>query len=160
MARETLDKYRDDFFLLLEAGFMAVNDQDEDSAIKLFRASEVLNPKSTFPQIGFGYMHMCKLELKQARTIFEEVSKKEPDNEMAKTFLGICMSMSPGGMSKGEVLLEQSATKSDDPDIRTLANTAIDFVDNFVKKAPSPMEATKSKKGAAKKAAPKKPRKK
>lgn len=160
MSRETLHKYKDDFFVLLEAGFMAVNQQDEDSAIKLFRASEVLNPESTFPKIGFGYMHMCKLELKQASKIFEEVSKKEPENEMAKTFLGICMSMSPGATNKGEKILEQSASKSDDPDIRNLASSAMDFVDNFVKKAPSPMEVNKNKKGAAKKAAAKKPRKK
>ena len=151
MSREALSKFKDDFFLLLEAGFIAVNKADEDSAVKLFKASEILDPKSSFPKIGFGYMHMCKLELKKASSIFEDVTKKEPDNEMAKALLGICMSMSPDQTSKGETILTQAASKSKDPEIRTLANSAMDFVDNFVKRAPSPMEATIPKKGAANK---------
>ena len=65
---------------------------------------------------------------------------------MARAFLGICMSMTPTEMSKGESILTQSAAKSKDPEIKKLANSAMDFVDNFVKKAPSPMEAKKPKK--------------
>ena|SRR3990167_8998492 len=146
MAQELLKRLEEDFYLLLEAGFIAVNSMDEDSAIKLFKAAEILKPGNTFPRIGFGYMHMCKLELKQAAVIFDDISKKEPQNEMAKAFLGICMSMTPTEMSKGESILTQSATKSNDPEIKKLANTAIDFVENFVKKAPSPMDPKHPKK--------------
>ena len=87
MSDDSLKQYKEDFFLLLEAGFIAVNAADEDSAIKLFKASELLRPESTFPKVGFGYMHLCKLELKQAVALFREVLAKEPENEMAKTFL-------------------------------------------------------------------------
>ncbi len=160
MSSDTVKKYKEDFFLLLEAGFMAVNSADEDSAIKLFKASEVLDPKSTFPRIGYGYMHMCKLELKQASLIFSDIAEKEPENEMARTFLGICMSMSPNEMTKGETILTASATKAGDPEIRKLASTAMDFVDNFVKKAPSPMEPKKPKKADGSKPNTKKPKKK
>ena len=151
MAQELLKRLEEDFFLLLEAGFIAVNNMDEDSAIKLFKAAEILKPGHSFPRIGFGYMHMCKLELKQAAMIFEDVSKKEPDNEMAKTFLGICMSMSPSEMTKGEVILTHSLTKSNDPEIKNLANAAMDFVETFVKKAPSPMQPKQPKKTPPKK---------
>ncbi len=151
MAQELLKRLEDDFYLLLEAGFMAVNSMDEDSAIKLFKAAEILKPDNTFPHIGFGYMHMCKLELKQAAVIFEEISKKDPDNEMAKAFLGICMSMTPTEMSKGESILTQTAAKSKDPEMKKLADTALDFVDNFVKKAPSPVEPKTPKKNDANK---------
>ena len=118
---------------------------DEDAALKLFKAAEMLNPENTLPRVGFGYLHLHKLELKQAVKIFEGVIEKEPHNDMAKTFLGICMSMNPTEMSKGESILVDTATKSHDPGIKKLANTAIDFVDTFVKKAPSPMEVKKNK---------------
>ena len=147
MSKDTWkSKYKDDFFLLLEAGFIAVNNADEDSAVKLFRASQALKPNDTLPKIGYGYMHLCKLELKQAANTFNEVIKSEPNNEMAKTFLGITLSMNPTEMSKGEAILETSSTKSSDPDMKKLADTAMDFVNTFVKKSPSPMEIQKKKK--------------
>lgn len=145
MAKDTLAKYEQDFFLLLEAGFIAVNDADEDSALKLFKASELLRPKDPFPKIGFGYMHMCKLELKHATNMFNQVLEMQPNNEMAKTFLGICISLTPNSVAKGESMLEEARKKSHDPDIKSLASTAMDFVNKFIKKSPSPVEPKKPK---------------
>ncbi len=142
----SLSHFKEDFFLLLEAGFIAVNNADEDSAIKLFRASELLRPENSLPRVGLGYMHLCKLELKQASALFHEVIAKEPHNDMAKTFLGICLSLTPTEMGKGEKILEETAHASHDKDIKKLADTAIDFVDTYVKKAPSPLEPHKKKK--------------
>lgn len=130
-------KYKEDFILMLESGFIAVNQADEDSALKLFRAAELLNPENTMPKVGFGYLHLHKLELNQAVRYFEEVLEKEPKNEMAKALLGICMGLSPNLVTKGEKILEET-TKSKDPMIKNLANTAIDFVEKFVKVAPGP----------------------
>lgn len=129
--------YTPDFVLLLESGFIAVNQADEDSALKLFRASQVLNPNNVLPKVGFGYLHLHKLELKQACTSFEEVLAQDPHNEMAKTFLGICMSMQPTTTTKGEKILEQTH-KSKDPMIKKLSDTALDFVERFIKKSPGP----------------------
>ncbi len=129
--------YKEDYILFLEAGFIAVNQADEDAALKLFRAAEMLQPENSLPRVGFGYLHLHKLELKQGCRIFEEVLEKEPHNDMAKAFLGLCMSMTPNQVEKGEKLLEQSM-KSKDPMIKNLANTAIDFVEKFVKKSPGP----------------------
>lgn len=132
-----LKNHKEDWLLLTEAGFIAVNQTDEDSAKKLFAAGALLNPKNTLPQIGFGYLHLHKLELKQAVKVFEEVLDKEPKNEIAKTFMGICISMMPNAALKGEKILEQTL-KSKDPAIKNLSHVAIDFVERFVKKSPGP----------------------
>ncbi len=139
MSKDAYKNYKEDFLLLLEAGFIAVNAADEDSAFKLFKAAEVLKPESTFPKVGFGYMHLCKLELKQATKIFREVLDKEPDNEMAKTFLGICMTLIPNEVAAGEKSLKE-LTQSGDSSIQKLANIAIEFAEKFVKKSSSPLQ--------------------
>lgn len=132
-----LKTYKEDFILLAEAGFIAVNQADEDAALKLFRAAELLNPDNVLPKVGFGYLHLHKLELKQAVKIFEEVLHKDPQNDMAKAFLGLSMSLMPNAIDKGEKILEQTL-KSKDPLIKRLSGTAIDFVEKFVKKTPGP----------------------
>lgn len=132
-----IKKYKEDFVLMLESGFIAVNQADEDSALKLFKAAELLNPGNTLPKVGFGYLHLHKLELAQAVRCFEDVLSKEPKNEMAKAFLGICMSLMPMQVEKGEKVLEETL-KSKDPMIKNLSHTAIDFVEKFVKTTPGP----------------------
>ncbi|OGN55803.1 MAG: hypothetical protein A3D96_04430 [Chlamydiae bacterium RIFCSPHIGHO2_12_FULL_44_59] len=130
-------KYKEDFILLAEAGFIAVNQADEDAALKLFRAAELLNPKNPLPKLGFGYLHLHKLELKEAIKHFDHVLETDPKNEMAKTFMGLCLSMMPNSVTKGEKILEQTV-KSKDPMIKELSHSAIDFVDKFIKKTPGP----------------------
>ncbi len=137
--------YKEDFVLLLEAGFIAVNQADEDAALKLFKSAELLDPSNPMPKVGVGYLHLHKLDLKQACQVFEEVLEKDPKNEMAKAFLGISMSLAPTSMEKGEKILEQT-THSKDPTIKTLSNTAINFVDTFVKKSPTPVQGEKKHK--------------
>jgi tetratricopeptide (TPR) repeat protein len=133
----TIKKYKDDFILMLESGFIAVNQADEDAAQKLFKAAELLDPENVLPKVGFGYLHLHKLELKQAVKAFEGVLHKDPTNDMAKTFLGLCLSLSPNQVTKGEKILHQTE-KSKDPLIKRLSSTAIQFVDKFVKKTPGP----------------------
>lgn len=132
-----IKKYKDDFILLAEAGFIAVNQADEDSAVKLFKAAELLNPSNVLPKVGFGYLHLHKLELKQAVKAFEEVLEKDPHNDMAKAFMGLSMSLMPNAVDKGEKILEQTL-KSKDSGVKRLAETAIDFVEKFVKTKPGP----------------------
>lgn len=135
-------KYKEDFILLAEAGFIAVNQADEDAALKLFKAAELLDPKNILPKLGFGYLHLHKLELKQAVKQFDEVLELDPNNEMAKAFKGLSLSMMPNTVDKGEKILEQTS-KSKDPAIKQLASSAIDFIEKFIKKNPGP--ASKSK---------------
>jgi len=141
---KNLKQYKSDFLVMLESGFIAVNQADEDSAMKLFRAAELLDPENVLPKVGFGYLHLHKLELKQACRNFEEVLEKDPKNDMAKAFLGLSMSMQPTTVAKGEKILEQT-TKSKDPLVKKLADTALDFVDRFIKKTPGPAGESRKK---------------
>ena len=136
----TLQDFEQQFILLCEAGFIAVNQFDEDAATKLFKASQLLSPNNTLPQIGFGYMHLCKLELRQACEMFEKALQKEPHNEMAKTFLGISLSFLPNELNKGEKMLDEISQQARDAHIKTLADTAIDFVEKFIRKSPTPVQ--------------------
>ncbi|MEN9344152.1 MAG: putative SctF chaperone SctG [Chlamydiota bacterium] len=138
-----IEKYKTDFFLLVEAGFVAVNQFDEDAAFKLFKAAEILDPHNTMPQLGIGYIHLCKLELKQAIKVFDEILHKDPHNEMAKTLLGLSQSLNPTELAKGEKALEDAASHSKDSFVKSLAVNALDFVRKFVKKPLSPMHAQK-----------------
>jgi len=140
-----LDEYKNDFLLFVEAGFIAINQTDEDSTIKLFKAAEILDKTNPLIKIGFGYLALHKLELKKAIAAFEEVLKKDPKNDMAKAFLGIAISMTPKNMVKGEKLLEETL-KSDDKEVKKLAGIALDFVDKFIKKEPTPVEPKKKSK--------------
>ncbi|HSW72009.1 MAG TPA: hypothetical protein VLG44_01190 [Chlamydiales bacterium] len=134
-----ITKFKDDFVLFLEAGFIAVNQADEDSAVKLFKAAQLLDPQNTLPKVGLGYLHLHKLELRQAVQLFEDVLKKEPNNEMASTFLGLCLTMSPNAVDRGEEILKEMK-KSPDKLIKNLSKTALDFVDKFIKKDAGPAE--------------------
>lgn len=129
--------YKEDFILLVEAGFIAVNQSDEDSALKLFHAAAILNPNSILPKVGLGYLYLHQLALKQAVQHFEEALKQEPNNQMAKAFLGIALSFSPNLLERGEKILEQTA-KTNDPSIKQLSEMAIDFAEKFIKKTPPP----------------------
>ncbi|WP_420422054.1 tetratricopeptide repeat protein [Simkania sp.] len=137
---EDLKKYEEDFFLFLEAGFIAINQADEDSAVKLLKTCELMQPENPLIKIGFGYLHLHKLELKQACEYFEEVLRIDPGNEMATTFLGIALSLTPDKVSKGEQMLEKSAKDSSDSQVKKVANTTLDFVEQFVKKTPGPAD--------------------
>lgn len=141
-----LQKFKDHFILLCEAGFIAVNQADEDAAIKLFKASEMLKPENTLPKVGRGYMHMMKLELKQACNLFDEVIAKEPDNDMAKAFLGLSYTLTATEVAKGEQLLENMAKSAEDDQVKKLADMALEFVEKFIKKAPTPLEKPPEKK--------------
>lgn len=135
------EPYLHHFITMVEAGFVAVNQADEDSAVKLFKAATLLNPEHALSKVGFGYLHLCKLELKQAVKFFTEVLDKEPENEMAKAFLGLSLSLNPSEITKGESVLEETHKTAKDPMIKNLAASALDFVTRFVKKAPSPAQS-------------------
>lgn len=132
-----IKKHAEDFILLAEAGFIAVNQADEEAATKLFQAAELLDPNNALPKLGFGYLHLHKLELQQSVQCFEKVLEKEPNNDMAKAFMGIAISLMPDKFDKGEKVL-RTCLSSHDPSVKQLATSGIDFVERFVKKTPGP----------------------
>lgn len=134
-----LKQYKDDYILFAEAGFIAVNQSDEDSANKLFHTAILLQPDNYLPFVGLGYLHLHKLELGDSIHYFEEALKKEPQNEMAKALLGIATSMTIDKVTKGEKMLSETQ-RSDDKGIKNLSTTALEFVDKFIKKEPTPVQ--------------------
>lgn len=132
-----LNRYKDQFTLFLELGFIAVNHADESSAVKLFTAAEMLRPDEVLTVIGFGYLHLCKLEVKSAIDMFEKALKKEPNNPIAKSLLGFCFALTPDHVKEGTKLLEDMKAQANSKDIKELDNVLLGFVDKFVKKEPS-----------------------
>jgi hypothetical protein len=141
-----IQDFQDQYILLCEAGFIAVNQFDEDAALKLFKAAQLLSPGNILPEIGIGYLHLCKLELRQACDAFDKVLSKDPQHEMAKTFLGIALSFIPKELGNGEKLLEEMAQNAREPQVKTTAITALEFVEKFIKKTPTPVQPQKPKK--------------
>ncbi len=129
-----LKEFEDDYFLFLEAGFIAINKADEDAASKLFKACSLLKPDNMLSKVGEGYLHLHKLELNKAIECFKEVVKKEPDNEMANTMLGIALSLSPSKAKEGAEVLQKSLNNSNDDNIKSLAKDTLSFVDSNFKK--------------------------
>lgn len=132
-----LNRYKDQFNLFLELGFIAVNHADEDSALKLFTAAEMLKPSEVLTIIGFGYLHLCKLEVKLAIKMFEKALKKEPNNPIAKSLLGFCFALTPDSVKKGKHILEEMKTHATSKDVKELDSVLLDFVNKFTKETPS-----------------------
>lgn len=139
-------KYKDDFVLLLEGGFIAAHQADEDAATKLFRAAQLLKPDSMMPKIGLGYVHFLKLELKQANTLFDQVLHADPNNHMARAMMGLSMAFTIKDVEKGEKLLKEALSKTQDPAVKQMARTSIEFIEKHVKKAPTPVQGTPASK--------------
>ena len=49
--------------------------------------------------------------------------------------------LNPKEVLKGEKVLEEAAKKTQDPQVKKLAETALEFVERFVKKVPTPTQA-------------------
>jgi tetratricopeptide (TPR) repeat protein len=141
MSDEKLEVFKEDFSLLIEAGFVAVKQLDETSATRIFQAAQALSPNSTAPQIGLGYISLNKLELKEATKVFEEVLKKEPDNLLAQTFLGICFLLSKPKRKKGEKLIQEAIEKSDNESIKNLGEVSLEWAQKDLTKKEAPFFA-------------------
>jgi lipopolysaccharide biosynthesis regulator YciM len=138
MDQKQLQEFREDFAILVEAGFVAVKQLDETSATQLFRAAEMLHPESPAPQVGLGYIHMNKLETAKAIAIFEKIVEKEPDHHLAQAFLGICYALKKNTRKKGEEMLRQAMEASNDPTIKNLGEVSLKWIDKDLKSAKAP----------------------
>ncbi len=147
MGTEKMDAFREDFALLIEAGFVAVKQLDETSATRIFHAAQAISPKNTAPQIGLGYIHLNKLEIKEAVRIFQQVIDVEPDNHLAQTFLGICYLLSRTKRKKGEKIIRETIEKTTDPTIKDLGELSLVWAEKDLKKKEKPPFLVSSSKG-------------
>lgn len=147
MEEAKLRDFKEDFALLIEAGFVAVKQLDETSATRIFNAAQILNPESTAPQIGLGYIALNKLEVKEATRIFEAVTSKEPENHLAQTFLGMCFLLTKPKRKKGEKLIREAIEKTDDPTIKNLGNISLEWAEKDLSKEKAPFFSEKPETG-------------
>lgn len=138
MSKEKLDDFKEDFALLIEAGFIAVKQLDEISATRIFNAAQMLNPNSVAPQIGLGYIALNKLEIKQATRIFEDILRREPENHLAQTFLGMCYLLTKPKRKKGEKIIHDAMEKTSDPTIKNLGAISLEWAEKDLNKTKSP----------------------
>lgn len=138
MDEDKLQEFKEDFPLLIEAGFVAVKQLDEMSASRIFQAAQVLNPGSTAPQLGLGYIALNKLELKEATRIFETVLKLEPENYLAQTFLGITFLLQKPKQKKGEKLVKEAMEKAADPTVVSLGKISLEWAEKDLSKDKAP----------------------
>ncbi|MFQ5728821.1 MAG: tetratricopeptide repeat protein [Waddliaceae bacterium] len=135
---KTIEKFKEDFSLLIEAGFVAVKQLDAISSSRIFVAAQMISPEHTAPQIGLGYIALNQLNVKEATHIFEEITKKEPENHLAQTFLGICYLLSKPKRKKGEKIINEAMEKTDDPTIKSLGEISLEWAEKDLKKAKAP----------------------
>ncbi|MDB2613773.1 hypothetical protein N9Y92_01275 [Chlamydiales bacterium] len=134
---DTLDEYKDDFGLFIEAGFVAAKQMDEKSARQIFKAAQVLNPESVSPQVGLGYIALNKMDTKESDRIFEKVVEKEPENWLAVCFLGVSYVLQKEKRKEGEELILKALEGTDDETVRTLAKTSLEWNEKDLKKKDS-----------------------
>lgn len=134
MDQEKMDEFREDFSLLIEAGFVAVKQLDETSSTRIFHAAQAMSPKNTAPSIGLGYIALNKLEIKKAVQLFQQVLDVEPENHLAQTFLGICYLLVKSKRKKGEEMIRETMQKTDDPTIRNLGEISLEWAEKDLKK--------------------------
>lgn len=146
MSEESLlDYFKEDFALFVEAGFVAVKQLDEIAARRLFKAAELLHPDNPASQLGLGYIALHKLQVNEAAKIFEGILKKDPEHYLAQSLLGICYMMTKNKRKKGEKLISDAKSKSDNPTIKNLADVCMEWANNDLKpKDFSPLAPSKS----------------
>jgi hypothetical protein len=135
---EKIEELKEDFSLLIEAGFVAVKQLDAISSSRIFVAAQMISPGHTAAQIGLGYIALNQLNMKEATHIFEEINGKEPENLLAQTFLGICYLLSKPKRKKGEKIIREAIEKTDDPTIRNLGEISLEWADKDLNKAKAP----------------------
>jgi Flp pilus assembly protein TadD len=133
-----LSPYEEDFGLMVEAGFIATKNSDEESARRLFNAAAVLKPQSPAPLVGLGYIALNKLKLKEAEMRFKAALEMEPEHHLAKAFLGIVYLLVEPKRSEGEKLLQDAMEKSDDPSIVSLVKSSMEWAKSDLKKGNTP----------------------
>ena len=126
-------QFKDHYILFIESAFIAVHQMDEPSALALIEAASLLNPEASLTHITRSYFHLCKLELKKAIEILNEVLKKDSENELAKAFLAMAQILSAEHAKKGYELLE-TLKKSQDSGIKEFSDNAIAFMTQLAKK--------------------------
>lgn len=127
------EKYKDHFILFIEAGFIAVNQMDETSALRLFHAAKLINPHASINDLAMGYYHLCRLEITKCLEHLDRLLKHEPNNEIAKSFKAMALALSTDRVKEGHKILEE-LKQSHNKDVEQFSHQGLEFIEKFVKK--------------------------
>ncbi len=150
MVMANLDAFREDFALFFEAGLVAIKQGDEVSAQALFQVLHVLDPEHTAYEVGNGLIHLHKMELTQAESLFRVVVEKDPENWSAKAFLSLTLMMivlhQGSSFEVRRESLEQCLRLADQvlenckiESTKALARSVLDWHDELVAKSCGPL---------------------
>jgi Flp pilus assembly protein TadD len=128
-SQDYLEPFDEDFALLIEAGFMAVNQKDEVNSTRCFEAARIIRPDSPAPILGLGYISLNKLELKKASDYFQQALDIDPEHHLAKAFLGVSYMFVESKRKEGEALIKEAQENSDDPTIANLADVSLEWAE-------------------------------
>ncbi len=145
----TLQDFKKDLSLFVEAGLIAIKQGDEESAKKLFNAIGIIDPENTSKEIGYGLIALHKLESRKAQKHFNQVLEKEPDNYRAKAFLGFALVASSmetdipddekeKNLEKGAIIATEILENCDVKDTRQLAQSLLDWETELEQKGKQP----------------------
>jgi tetratricopeptide (TPR) repeat protein len=134
----SIQDFKEDIGLLVEAGMIAIKQGDEESAKKLFNAVGVIDPQNNAKKMGYGLIALHKMDIKNAQKAFHEILQAEPNNHRAQAFLGFSyiLSVLQEGMTadekidslkKGAELATQVVEKADSPSTKQLAQSLLDW---------------------------------
>lgn len=129
----TTEKFKKDHGLLLEAGLIAVKQLDPPTAVKLFAASQLLDPKGIAPKVGLGFLALHQLQFKEAIEILSHVIQEDPAHYTAQTLLGIAHILNKEHVDKGVDLIQQAYTKTTDETVKHMAESCLHWVESSIK---------------------------
>jgi len=132
-------QFQEDFPLFLEAGFIAANNADKESAIKLFQAAGTLQENHVMSKIGLGYLYFTTLELQKAVAYFQEALDMDPNNELAQALMHFCVGLkTPQNLPTAKEAVENLQESSTDEETKILTKHILNIFQPML--VPSPME--------------------
>ena len=122
-----LEAFDKDTRLLVEAGYIALKQIDEKSAQSCFYAAIALRPNESLPVVGLGQMELFKLNIEEAKKMFNMVLEKEKGHEMAQTLLAVAnvYSLEKPDIDQGSSQIEEILKKTKDPAIVALCKDTL-----------------------------------
>lgn len=124
---------KDDVTLLLEGGFVACKQLNEEAARALFDAARVLDPKNATVEIGHAFIELNKLELEAAKRFINDALEKDPKSELAQAFMGIAMAFNPETRAKARALVRSVIEKSEQEDVKNLCSITLQWIEKDFK---------------------------
>lgn len=76
----------------MEAGYLAAGSGMTNKAVEIFEGVAAARPESEFPDIGRSFAYLCGGDIPEAiRILNEEALVKNPESDLAKSFIGLCL---------------------------------------------------------------------